>query len=118
MPICTNRQLTNPPAEVAIWVISSHYNNAKNAQIKALGLRKNMSVFAGGWVWVAPSGLWNFKARLPRPSPLTAWRRTMGAQGGKSAPNGSVLKGILTRGHWQMIAPGNWGDTDLGIKSG
>ena len=37
MPICTNHHLTNLPVEVATWVISSHYSNAKNALIKAPG---------------------------------------------------------------------------------
>ena len=37
LPIFTNCQVTNLPAEVATWVIISHYTNAKNALIKAPG---------------------------------------------------------------------------------
>ena len=71
------------------------------------------------WVGrVAPSGLWNFKARLPAALPLTTWRRTMGTKGGKLAADGSVLQGRLTRTHWKMIVLGNWADTHLGIKTG
>ena len=71
------------------------------------------------WVGrVALSGLWNFMARLPGASPLTKWRRTMGANGGRLATDGSVLQGRLTRTHWQMIVLGNWADTHLGIETG
>jgi len=67
---------------------------------------------------VAPSGLWNFKARLQEVFPLATWRRAMGAQGGKLVAVGSVLQGRLTRGNWKMIVLGNWAETDLGIETG
>ena len=58
---------------------------------KSARLKGKYERFAGGWAWVAPSGLWNFGARLPGASPLTTWRRTVGTEGEKSAADGSVL---------------------------
>ncbi len=58
---------------------------------KSARLKGKYERFAGGWAWVAPSGLWNFKARLPEVFPLTTWRRTVGTEGEKSAADGSVL---------------------------